>query len=69
MLFQKKRYQLLPYITIVALEMALGVIISSGIIMLFFATNAVTSGIYLLCRGDRGWLTQVLVDACRIKSR
>lgn len=39
---------MLPYISVVALELTVGVIVSSGFVMVLFVVNAVLTAVYLL---------------------
>lgn len=39
---------MLPYISVVALELTVGVIVSSGFVMILFVVNAVLTAVYLL---------------------
>ncbi|XP_066247769.1 uncharacterized protein [Euwallacea similis] len=47
-IFKKKRYFLIPYITIVVLEMIVGVMTLSGIIMILFSIGAIAMAIYFI---------------------
>lgn len=39
---------MLPYISVVALELTVGVIVSSGLVMVLFVVNAILTAVYLL---------------------
>ncbi|XP_048520491.1 uncharacterized protein LOC109546572 [Dendroctonus ponderosae] len=47
--YKKKRHFMLPYITLAAFELIIGVIILSGIIMVLFAVSAVLFAVYTIC--------------------
>ncbi|XP_066139882.1 uncharacterized protein [Euwallacea fornicatus] len=45
---KKRMYFLIPYVTIVALEMVIGVMVLSGIIMILFSIGAIAMAIYFI---------------------